>query len=258
MDFKTLKNIVAGYMKQPPSAFIVGAIVSPAYAGVDTLAIAINNARRSIEQLHDFQYSQAKAYLSLPALGASIIDANDGASPPASVAIKRIRRVSLPLAGGDYTPVEFLESDEFVGRVRRQTGRQDYDATKTLAGTGVSFGNPLAYQLGSYVFLAPAAQFPGWTASPAVPVAAQLDVIRFMPDYTADAHHDFIMDNGAEYLQWKAILELNKYWKEFVPRQEGNLAEPEQNAMAAMASLIRWDESLTQSTSKPKPEPESE
>lgn len=232
MQFSTLKSLVAGYLKQEVSDFTIN--------GVDTLGVAINNARRAAERIHDFRYSETTASLSITANGASLTAAT-AVGWATLIPIKRVRRVSLPLAGGDHLPIEFMTVDDYLARIRRQTGRTAYSPANTLAAQGVSFTNPVAYQQGQSLFLAPASQF-------TFPVTATLDVVQFLPDYSADTDHDFIMDEASEYLQWQAIVEGNKYWKEFVQRQEGNLQEPEEYAQMALASLIAWDESLSRST----------
>lgn len=231
MNIGDLKNLIAGYLKKNPYDFLVN--------GVDTLLIAINNARRTAERLHDFKYSEASFILTLPS-------ASIGTMIPSS--IKRVRRVQLPIAGGDYIPIEFMTQDEWLARLRRQAGRTTYDSSLTLAQYGISMENPVAYQRGQALFLVPASQF-------TFPINVKLDVVQFLQDYIDDTGEDFLTDNAPEYLQWQAIIESNKYWKEFVPRQEGGVEEPQQYADMAWQSLLEWDNSLSQSTSTPAPQP---
>lgn len=46
---------------------------------------------------------------------------------------------------------------------------------------------------------------------------------------------------GQQYLLWATIVQLNKLFKVFVPRQEGNLPPPTDQADAGLQSLIDWD-----------------
>lgn len=64
---------------------------------------------------------------------------------------------------------------------------------------------------------------------------------------------DFLLVNGWEYLQWQAILELNKQRKEFTNREEGNVNEESVTALrdAALQSLILWDTSIRKGTTTP-------
>ena len=234
MQFSVIKNLIAAYLKQISlTPFTVN--------GVDTLAVAINNARRAAERLHDFKYAETTATLAIDSTGTAI----GSATVSGGGTIKRIRHVSLPLTGGDYLPIEFMTEEDYISRIRRQTGRTAYVPLQTLAQCGVTFPNPVAYQLGQSIFLAPASQI-------TFPITVKLDVVQFMPDYSGDTDHDFFLDQASEYLQWKAIVEGNKYWKEFVTRQEGNVGEPEEYAQAALASLLEWDASLSASTNTPQ------
>ncbi len=47
---------------------------------------------------------------------------------------------------------------------------------------------------------------------------------------------------GSQYLLWQTVCNLNKLFKTFVPRTEGNLGEPQALADAGLASLILWDD----------------
>ena len=51
----------------------------------------------------------------------------------------------------------------------------------------------------------------------------------------------FWFTKGATYLIWSAICDLNKYFKTFVPRTEGNLAEPQVIADKELQTLIASD-----------------
>lgn len=46
---------------------------------------------------------------------------------------------------------------------------------------------------------------------------------------------------GSQYLQWAATDELNRYFKTFVPRQEGNVASVADLVAAGLDAMIKWD-----------------
>lgn len=163
----------------------------------------------------------------------------------APLTIKRISTISLPIAGGDYEPIEFLTNDEFLGKVRRQIGRQNYDTTKALADLGVSWLNPFAYQNGNVIYLQP--------STLPLPITAQLNCVRFMPDYVTGTDSDFFTIYGTEYLQWQSIVELNRYFRRFIPKSESNVDETavEQSAAQALQAFIEWDESIARATTTP-------
>ena len=74
-----------------------------------------------------------------------------------------------------------------------------------------------------------------------------------MPDYVTN-ETDFFTTYAPEALHWQAIIECNKFWRRFVPKQESNIDEGEVQKMAdtALASLIAWDVSTTKNTSTPE------
>jgi hypothetical protein len=49
------------------------------------------------------------------------------------------------------------------------------------------------------------------------------------------------LKQGAQYLLWAAIVQINHLCKEFVFRQEGNLPPPEKLAEAALENFRQWD-----------------
>ena len=57
--------------------------------------------------------------------------------------------------------------------------------------------------------------------------------------------NDFFLDYGSEFLFWRAIVEGNYKWKEFVNRTEGNLPPPDRPAAEAFAALKVWDGTMT-------------
>lgn len=161
------------------------------------------------------------------------------------IGVKRVRYVSLPISGGGYEPIEFLTKDQYISRVRMQTGRQPFNAVKTLPMLGaIGLVNPLAYQDGQTIFLA--SPYPVSS-----PVIAQLSVTQWLPDYTTGTDSDFITTYGSDYMYWRGILEVNNLFRRFVGRQEGNINEQEISALAddALQRLIAWDADTIKGTS---------
>lgn len=173
MDYSTLKRLISGYLRDAqngtslaPSDFIVG--------GVDYIDAAINSAKFLIQKERDFKYNEITASLSIASTGTDLSAATLNGS---AVTIKRVKEVLLPIAGGNYIPIELLTDDRFFTRLKASIGRQRYDSTATLEDLGIGDDNPVAILNGSFVQLFPADQF-------TFPVAAQLNAVRFLPDYT--------------------------------------------------------------------------
>lgn len=65
---------------------------------------------------------------------------------------------------------------------------------------------------------------------------------------------DFILVNGWRFLLWEAVLQTNRYWKSFAPKEEGNLDEAVIQAYAteALDELAAWNTSISQGNTDPK------
>ena len=241
MTIADLKTFMAVYLGRTTSTDLV-------LNSLDTALIALNAARRYLERAHDFKYAETNVFVNIPASAAGGL--LTACYPVVGltgtlVGVKRVSSVLLPVASSGYQPIEFMTEDEWVARTRRQIGRQPYDATKTLAQLGVTTNtNPICYQQGQTLFLDP-------QPTPSA-IVAQLNVTRWMPDYVT-SNTDFFTDYAPEALQWRAILECNKFWRRFVPKQESNIDEAEVQKLAddALASLIAWDVSTARNTSTP-------
>lgn len=204
---------------------------------------AINGARRRAERLVDFRYSEIRGDLSIASAGTLLTAA---ANLGTGATVKRVVGVELPIAGGDYIPIEFLTQKEWRDRVRRQVGRAAYNPADTLTTLGIAQGSPVAYQQGQTIFLVP--------ASITFPVAAKINAIRFMPDYTGNSDEDFFTQWAPEYLQWQAVLEVNRYFRRFASKEmEVTVDEKEVGAYAkeALQGLLMWNASIDEGTSTP-------
>jgi hypothetical protein len=250
LNYGQMRALVAQYLNQPVSSFSVTSTdtVAENPVAIDLLDMAINDARRSVERVHDFKYSETNASITIGSAGPPIVNSSliTSATVSGGGAIKRVRKVALPIAGG-VLPIEFLTDDEWQARVKRQAGRIDYNPVLTPAQCGFFASNPTAVQQGQTLFLYPASQF-------TFPLAGvSLDVVAFLPDYiySALSYTDFFLMFAPDYIFWQSVISANKLCFRFVPRKEGNTGEPEEAAQAALASLIEWDDSLSASTSSP-------
>lgn len=166
----------------------------------------------------------------------------------ANIGVKRVKYVSLPLTNGDYQPLEFLTSDQYTARQQMQIGREPYNPSTTLGNLGVSFlGNPLAYQNGQSIYLA------GYNVN--LPIITQLSIVQWLPDYIDGTETDFITTYGPDFLRFQGLLEVNKLFRRYAPKQEGNLDETAitAEASAALQTLIAWDNNINTSTTTPSP-----
>jgi hypothetical protein len=246
MAFLETKKAVASYMGHPsgsqtkyvPADFIVNS--------TDLLALAINNARRVFETLWDFNWSQVDALLTIAASGGLLSAAT--LNPTGSISIKRVQAVLVPISGTDFIPVEFLDDQANLDRIRAQVGRQRYNSSATLDDLGISSEFPYAVQQGQIITLNPAEQF-------SFPVSAKLNVVKFLSDYSADADTDFILTIAPQAIMYQSIVELNRLTKNFSVRpSEGDVSDTMDLAQMAFEGLVKWDISLRQGTNTASPE----
>lgn len=163
-----------------------------------------------------------------------------------TIAIKTIQNVMLAVAGGDYFSIEFLTNNEWNERVQRQVGREHYNAAKTMEEIGVYTTNPVCFQQGQDLFLVPANSF-------TFPVTTKLSIVRWLADYTSTTDTDFLIQRAPDFMMWATLIEVNKFFKPFVERQEGNLSEESlaANRDAAFSALLAWDSSIAGGTTTP-------
>lgn len=246
MAFLELKNATASFMghnalsqtKYVPADFVINA--------TDLLALAINNARRVFETLWDFTWSETDALLTIASTGGLLSAAT--LNPTGSISIKRVQGVLVPIAVGDFIPVEFLSDENYLARIRAQVGRARYNATATLDDLGIASEFPYAVQQGAKITLAPAEQF-------SFPISAKLNVVKFLADYSGNTDHDFIMDVAPQALMYQSIVELNRLTKNFSVRpSEGDVTDTMDLAQMAFEGLVKWDISLRQGTNTAAPE----
>lgn len=246
MTVLEMKNRVASFGGNPSSSTTRYTPADYVINGNDLVLMAMNDAVRSFQKAWDFNYCQTDANLTITQGGSSIITAT--AVPSGDITIKRVSGVLLPIAGGNFIPIEFVTNDNYLARVRSQLARQTYSATATLDDLGISDANPIAIQQGFNISLMPEEQF-------TFPVAARLSVVRFMPEYVANSDHDFFLDIGTEAVFWASVVALNRLTKNFSVRpSEGDVAEPMDLAQMAFEGLVQWDISLNTGTSTPEME----
>lgn len=169
-----------------------------------------------------------------------------------TISVKRVSNVLLPIAGGFYVPIEFLTNDEWNERVMRLVGREHYNPVKSAEEVGISQFNAAAYQQGQTIVLVPPALY-------TFPQVVKLSIQRWMPDYVSTSDTDFFTQFAPDFLIWRAISEINNYFKVYVARTEGNIDEKfiQGQADAALQALIAWDVAIATGTTTPTPQSQS-
>ena len=235
MKVRSLKVRIATYLQQRINDYVVD--------GVDMLLDQINESHRDMQTQYDFQYSRVTVD--------ALIDIQNGcALTPLPlhgtqnlVSVKKVLQPWATDASGNDRPLKFVDRDW-----QREDLRERWYGIPTPFApvqrdipSYPTFYETYVVQMAQTLFLYPSST----VIFPQNPVPIFLDVIRFFPDYVDDDDNpDFLMQYGSDYLTWDVVCRLNVFNKEFVPRQEGNVAPPTDLRDAAWAKLIAWDGQL--------------
>lgn len=217
---------------------------------VDLFIVAANNARKELEQLHDFELCRCVAELDIDGVAGGAL--TDAVITPAGVfsGIKELTDVSGMRLNGEYVPLDLTRADISLERDRYELelsndfwpeNRYPSDAqflNRSGAATLALLGNTLY-------------NWPRRLETTDTPFSTTLNCIGWLKDYTQDqllaetaVAQDFILDVGFSYLQWTIIIELNYLFQTYVPRQEGNVGSPTAMKQEALRKLILWDSFL--------------
>lgn len=238
MTVGEIKKAAAAYLQKSPEDFVKNS--------VDLLLIALNNARKNAEMLHDFNSQRVVAQITVdPTNGGSLNDAVlKGTMTP--VRLKEYTTFYLivendPVNGnGDMPLYHHAKKNVAVwtkernynarGRWFNQDVRYPDDAALRVLRAG-----PMeVYLHGDKVFITPTQEQSRKLA---------IDGVAWMDEYTSesDATSDWMTEQGSEYLIWAAVIECNYLNAVFTPGLDGNLSPPEKAKQRALETLIAWD-----------------
>lgn len=216
--------------------------------GVDFFLIAANNARKSAELLHNFEFARVTALLDIVGENGALLDTATITSYDPIAAVTTIREViavTRQRPDGTWIPMDFCRSDIPIERDRWELEMSDNmfpylrypsDALINARGTTAS-----VIQRGRWIFI-----YPYYANMAPYEYELMFEGYGWLADYTAagdldDAPQDFFMAYGAAYMQWAIICELNMIFQRFVQRLEGSVAPPEKQRDAEFQKLLVWD-----------------
>lgn len=192
--------------------------------------VALNQARIQAELLHNFNFQRRLLSLTVNTVtGGSLDDAVIYGTATAA-AVKTIVGIGQLDSFGNFRPAEWTTTEE--SHVRH--AEESRFAPRYRTDGQVLSGRRRFTLMNNAVHL-----FPLSETSENLTVV--LEAYVFWPEWTIASPADEWTNNGASYLQWAAVVQLNHVFKEFVPRQEGNLAPPQVLADNALQTLITWD-----------------
>lgn len=164
--------------------------------------------------------------------------------------IKEIVAVSRVNTDGTRFPLDFARSDLPIERDRselevssdywwdnRYLSDQQLLARRSVA----SSGSIIQRRNRLYVYPRVSATTAGTSD-----ISVEMEVFAWLRNYVAadladTDPTDFFLEHGHQFMQWATICELNVLFREFVPRQEGNLDAPKKEMASAWNDLLLWD-----------------
>ncbi len=233
MELRDIKASAAAYLGRKTEDLTVN--------NVDLGLAAMNQVRLLAELNHDFGFTRKLLTLDVSSdTGGSLENATIYGTSDAAPTVKTIVDVGQFDEVGNFIPVEWTTTQESLDRQR-----MDNPGTIVRYPTdGQAVCGPIGWRrfvfAGDKIYFFPKAQDV---------TVFTLGIIAYT--FTTDWVDDDLKDEstagapwklqGQQYLLWATIVQLNNLFKEFVPRQEGNLPPPQTLADAGLASLIQWD-----------------
>lgn len=244
MNVGSLKKVIAAYLQVPVADTVI--------EGIDLALLALNNARKVAEQIHDWNCEQVMVYgdatngvgtWSTMALVENDEDVN--LKQPETFYSNEGNDVLVPLFHhsrklGAVRAKERIKAQFVEGSIFRYRGDDGLFRSFTI-GTSYNLSYEIFLHGGAYE-IAPA---------PTGVKRIHVDGYMWLPDYTEDTDTDFFTDHGSMYLQWAGIVELNNLFQVFIPQQEGSLPPPVKMRDDALATLIEHDNFIVESGRQP-------
>lgn len=221
MTIRELKSVIATYLQRPIDKLTVD-------TPVDLVLVAINNARRSAQYLHDFNAQKVEAQIAVDASEGGLISSAKLIGTDIPVALKELITFSV-LRDGQYRPIYHRPKKNHQAEIQLFDSVRNYDRYPSVESSRTTSSSEVII-FGDRVYF-----------SPSKTETLFIDGIAWLPDYTNDSPPDIFLTHGAEYLQWAAICELNYFTQTYSPGLDGNLGPPTKARDQALQRLIAWD-----------------
>lgn len=245
MNLAMLKVVCARIMGK---TFVVDGQDDLTVNGVDFFLMAANNARKSAELLHNFEFARVTALLDIVGEQGALLDTATVTSydPLSNVTgIREVLAVMRQRPDGTWIPLDFCRSDIPIERDRWELELSDNlfpylrypsDALINARGTTAS-----VIQRGRWIFI-----YPRYANMAPYEYQLMFEGYGWLTDYVdlgelTDSPQDFFIAHGFPYMQWAIVCELNMIFQRFVQRLEGSVAPPEKQRDAEFQKLIVWD-----------------
>lgn len=206
MNFGDFKTMVAAFLARNETDYTSGTF--------DFLSNAVNMARKATERLHDFNLCRVKAQVTMDLVNgvdiSTAVLASDGTT---AVSIKSIRTSYLPYnSNANFYPVRTITKNQY-NSMMLNVAEQHHVHPKTLANSDIRCV-PAYYLVrdNTTLFVTPN----DTNLYPTTTFPVQLDVVKWLDDYTQDSDTDFLLDTCSDYMLFKTVALLEPFMKEDV------------------------------------------
>ncbi len=229
MTLDEIITVAARYLEKDRADLVINEL--------DFGLVAINQVRRTAEQQNDFNFNRKLLQLSVDGVtGGSLDDAVVYGGTCSGGAIKTIVDVGIFDTSGNFRPVEWTTTSDSLNRERMDNRRW----TPRFPTEGELLSGPL----GQRRFMFSGRMLYYFPKTVNLTITTGIEAYTFTDDWDdddLDKTGDTWLKQGAQYLQWATLIQLNHLYKGFVFRQEGNLPPPEKLADFALDALQKWD-----------------
>lgn len=253
MDILKLRQLTAAYMQVPKSALYINvADEEDEPEVVDILLQAANNAKRFAQNNFDWNFEEVLVYGDA-ANGVGEWATAFQASDDAEVQVKQPQTfyiqedtVLVPLyhhtkKHGATRARERLEARNYIVDRRYLTDDDAFSSQLSLSNTYSEQYE--IFLLGNGYEIHP---------KPSETKRIYMDAFLWSPDYTLDTDTDFFLEQGATYMQWATIVEVNHLFQTFIPQQEGNISPPTRARDEALTALVEYNNFIVESGRQPR------
>jgi len=231
-----LKKQIAAYLQRPVADLVVN--------GVDLILAAINESHEFMQQQYDFKYAEVSVDALVSIANGVPISPLYLHGTTTYVTVKKVLRAFVADGFGGVRPIKYVSRDFVISDVRQRWDGVPMSWARVIRDMPnyPTFYEIYLCQIGQILHVYPTSR----VIMPVDPMPIYLDVIRYFPDYDSDDQDnvDFYLQFGATFMKYDSICRLNPRVKEFVPRQEGNVAPPTDERDKAWVDLLAWDANL--------------
>lgn len=230
-----------------------GTVPTGIVGGIDLFLVAANQAKAMASDTHDFNFQQKLLDVNISTVTGGTLTTAVVHGTQNAVVVKTVLDMGIYDKFGNFIPVEWTTTEESQERQREENRYQHplYRYPTDAEYHSHTWGQNRITLRGDTIATWP-------LADPQMPdrnIVLGIDAYVEDDDWTTEDYGtpasgqqsevapttDIWTTKGAQFILWQSICDLNKFFKTFVARQEGNVAEPQERATTALAALVEWD-----------------